>query len=464
MATEIRDPKLMTTTEMMKDEALFRQGLRARHRRGALWKRFFQIALGVAFLALIALFFNIINAAFGYIVEDYAVNPTTLAPDGDLNALTEEELVSILLTSQSNRLPVYIRDYLFAGDSSQFTSLPMYQALPNATLPEGTADLTVRELTPEQQGQILIDNMDQRQMVSVIRAQVVSPSVLKTYSLMESIFNRAGIEQEFQEQFAAQGAVLRFYSWVNIDFITSPMSSNPAAAGVRTAILGTLWVVVLTILIAFPIGVGAAIYLEEYSSHDEGSITARISRIIETNIRNLAGVPSIIYGLLGLAIFVRALSDITGGRTIISASLTMALLILPVIIINSQEAIRAVPSSLRDGSFGLGATRWQTVYKIVMPSALPGILTGTILGMSRAIGETAPLIIIGASTFILTDPTGPLSKFTVLPIQIYNWTSRPQQPFRDAAAAGIVVLLIMLLLLNATAIIVRQRARRRLTS
>jgi phosphate transport system permease protein len=209
------------------------------------------------------------------------------------------------------------------------------------------------------------------------------------------------------------------------------------------------------------------VYLEEYSTR------SRISRLIQTNIDNLAGVPSIIYGMLGLAIFVRALEPLTSGaafgltdtngRTILSAGLTMALLILPVIIINAQEAVRAVPPSLREAAYGLGATRWQTVWGHVLPSALPGILTGTILAMSRAIGETAPLIVVGASTFIVADPNGPFSKFTALPIQIYNWTSRPQDLFRDIAAAAIVVLLGTLLSVNAAAILLRDRLRRRVT-
>ena len=188
------------------------------------------------------------------------------------------------------------------------------------------------------------------------------------------------------------------------------MNSKPEFAGVRTAMLGSLWMIALTMLIAFPIGVGAAIYLEEYATDNW------LNRMIRTNIYNLAGVPSIIYGMLGLAIFVRALECYTSGaflgvtdsngRTIISAALTMALLVLPLIIINGQEAIRAVPNSLRQASYGLGATKWQTVWNHVLPQAMPGILTGTILAMSRAIGETAPLIVVGASTFIVFDPTG----------------------------------------------------------
>jgi phosphate transport system permease protein len=261
------------------------------------------------------------------------------------------------------------------------------------------------------------------------------------------------------------------------------MSSKPVEAGIRTAILGTVFLLLLTMLISFPLGVGAAIYLEEYKSDkpfDErvpagrwtNNAIQRVAGLIETNIYNLSGVPSIIYGILGLAIFVRALEQFTSGaifgyadpttangRTIMSAALTMSLLVLPVVIISSQEAIRAVPSSLRQASYGLGATKWQTVWKIVLPNALPGILTGTILSISRAIGETAPLIVIGASTFIVTDPDSLFSKFTVLPLQIYNWTSRPQEEFRAIAAAAIIILLVLLLSLNAAAIWLRNYLR-----
>jgi phosphate transport system permease protein len=216
------------------------------------------------------------------------------------------------------------------------------------------------------------------------------------------------------------------------------------------------------------LGVGAAIYLEEYATDNW------INRLIRTNVNNLAGVPSIIYGMLGLAIFVRAMEPLTSGslfgmvdpttangRTILSAGLTLGLLILPLIIINAREAVRAVPRSLREASFGLGATKWQTIWHHVLPSAMPGVLTGTILAISRAIGETAPLVVVGASTFITVDPSGPFSKFTTLPIQIYQWTARPQDEFRNIAAAAIIVLLILLLSLNATAVLLRNRFSRR---
>ena len=215
---------------------------------------------------------------------------------------------------------------------------------------------------------------------------------------------------------------------------------------------------------------GAAIYLEEYANKRR-----RFNRIIQTNINNLAGVPSIIYGLLGLTVFVRVLEPITSGaifgvgdpttangRTILSAGLTLALLILPVIIISSQEAIKAVPSSLREASFGLGATRWQTIWNHVIPNAIGGILTGVILALSRIIGETAPLVVVRAATPIKSDPRGPSSKFTTLPIQIYQWTARPQQTFLLIAGAAIIVLIILLFILNIFAIYLRNRYARRI--
>jgi phosphate transport system permease protein len=241
--------------------------------------------------------------------------------------------------------------------------------------------------------------------------------------------------------------------WLSVDFLTRYPSRIPARAGVRSAILGTLWMMGLTALMSFPLGVGAAIYLEEYAPDNW------FTRLLQTNIANLAGVPSIVYGILGLAVFVRFFAL---QRSVLAGAATLALLILPVVIIASQEAIRAVPGSLRDGAYGLGATRWQTIRHQVLPVAMPGILTGTILSLSRAIGETAPLIMIGALTFIAFPPTSPMSPFTVLPIQIFNWASRPQAEFHDLAAAAIVVLLVILLAMNATAILLRNKLRKQL--
>ena len=240
--------------------------------------------------------------------------------------------------------------------------------------------------------------------------------------------------------------------WLNWQFLTSFPSRFPQKAGILSAFVGSLWLVGLTAIIAFPIGVAAAIYLEEYAPQNW------ITNLIQINISNLAAVPSIVYGLLGLGIFVRALML---GRSLLAGALTMSLLILPTIIIASREAIRAVPVSLRHASLALGGTRWQTVWYTVLPMSFPGILTGTILALSRAVGETAPLITIGALTYIAFLPENIFSQFTVLPIQIFNWTSRPQADFRLLAAAGIVVLLAVLLTANAIAIILRDRLQKR---
>ena len=239
--------------------------------------------------------------------------------------------------------------------------------------------------------------------------------------------------------------------WLSPQFFTHFPSRFPEQAGIKSALWGTVWLVGLTTLISVPIGVGAAIYLEEYAR------PGRLNSLIEINIANLAGVPSIVYGLLGLAFFVRWLAL---ERSVLAGAFTMTLLILPVIVIAAREALRAVPSSLRQAAYALGATRWQTIYHHVLPAALPGALTGVILALSRAIGETAPLIMIGALTYVPFTPRGPMDAFTALPIQIFNWASRPQKEFLGLAAAGIIVLLVVLLTMNAAAILIRHRFQR----
>lgn len=239
---------------------------------------------------------------------------------------------------------------------------------------------------------------------------------------------------------------------VSWEFINSFPSRRPEEAGIKAALWGTVWMMGLTAAFAVPVGVGAAIYLEEYAPR------GWLTRVIQTNIANLAGVPSIVYGILGLALFVRAMSL---ERSVLAGSLTMALLVLPIIIIASQEALRAVPRSLREAAYALGASRWQVVFHQVLPAALPGILTGIILALSRGIGETAPLIMIGALLFVPFTPGGPLDRFTVLPIQIFNWASRPQAGFQENAAGGIIVLLAVLLTMNAAAVFLRNRFQSR---
>lgn len=363
-------------------------------------------------------------------------------------------------------------------------------------IPRGTVDrLTFREL-PAHAGVSLrfLAELNRNDLEQLVTAEVVKPRVVELWTLDRALFDRSGVEQELDDlntravierQAAIDAALesgepippeyvqpwinaeLEFRSWLNLDFITNTLSDEAELTGMRNAILGTLWMILMTILMAFPIGIGAAIYLEEYARDNF------INRVIQTNIDNLAGVPSIIYGLLGVAVFVRLLEPLTSGsifgygdettangRTILSASMTMALLILPLIIINAQEAIRAVQPSIRQASFGLGATKWQTVWNHILPYSMPGILTGTILAISRAIGETAPLVVVGATVYVVRDPDSPFARFTALPVQIYNWTKEPRAADKSVAAAAIVVLLIILVMLNSIAIILRNRFER----
>lgn len=412
---------------------MFANNLPARKRTGAIWRVIFFSATIFGIVALSVLLWDVINDSFGYTAFTYKVNPATLTSDGKpLEEATSEELISIL-----------------------------------------EANLRTNRLNTLGNEKPLIERT-QDELYALVLSEIVQPKVVAVWGLADSLLRPAEIPAE-ATQIAAQKKIdpttisIVFVNWLSREFITSPQSSNALYAGVRTALMGSIYIILITILVAFPVGIGASIYLQEYAQ-DNG-----INRLIQTNINNLAGVPSIIYGMLGLAIFVRALSPFTSGaafsypgadpnygRTILSAGLTMALLILPVIIINGQEAIKAVPNSLREAALGVGASKWQTVWYHVLPNAIPGILTGTILSMSRAIGETAPLIIIGASTYITYDPDSVFSKFTTLPIQIYQWTSRPQDEFRAIAAAAIIVLLVLLLMLNATAILLRNRLTRRL--
>jgi len=396
--------------------------LQNRQRTARIWQAFFLAATTIGIIGLAALLYNVVGETFGLVAYQFSVDPATLA-ERPLEELSNDELIAIL-----------------------------------------EDELRRRQLEQLNEEKVLVER-NQEELLTLVDEMVVQSEIVGTWGLVESLTNRAEIEAQLAEEFP--DATLEFVSWINPGFLTRPMSSQAELAGVRTALLGSLWVIAITVAFAFPVGVGAAIYLEEYASH------SWLNRLIQTNIDNLAGVPSIIYGILGLAIFVRALENFTSGaafgitdvngRTIVSAALTMALLVLPIIIINSQEAIRAVPNSLRQAGMGLGATKWQTIWAHVLPNALPGILTGTIFAVSRAVGETAPLIVIGASTFITTDPAGFFSKFTVLPIQIYNWTSRAQAEYHHIAAAAIVVLLVMLLSLNAFAILLRNRFSRRLS-
>ena len=242
---------------------------------------------------------------------------------------------------------------------------------------------------------------------------------------------------------------LRRIDW---DFLTNLPSRRASRAGILTAWAGTLWLLLLTAFIAFPLGVSAGVYLEEYGKKN------RLANFLEINIANLAGVPSIIYGLLGLEIFVRQMRL---GGSLLAGALTLSLLILPIIIVTTREAIKAVPTSIRDGSYALGASKWQTIWGQVLPASFGGILTGIILALSRAVGEAAPLIVIGALAYVPFVPASPMDEFTVLPIQIFNWVSRPQAAFLVNAAAAIIVLLFITFLLNGIAVYLRHRQQKK---
>ncbi|MCU0429417.1 MAG: phosphate ABC transporter permease PstA [Cytophagaceae bacterium] len=239
-------------------------------------------------------------------------------------------------------------------------------------------------------------------------------------------------------------------SW---DFLSNGPSARPLRAGIFTALIGTLWMMVLTAVIAFPIGIGAAIYLEEYNKK------SKLAGILEINIANLAGVPSIIYGLLGLQIFARTLML---GNSLLAGALTLALLILPVIIVSTREALRTVPYTIREASYALGASKWQTIWFQVLPASMSGIFTGVILALSRAIGETAPLVVLGAATFVTAVPTGIFDNYTVVPIQIYNWVSRPDPEFSRNAAAAIIILLMFTFVMNGIAIYLRNKSQKKI--
>jgi phosphate transport system permease protein len=248
--------------------------------------------------------------------------------------------------------------------------------------------------------------------------------------------------------------VVQSIGWIDLDFIMNKLSTDPQRAGIMGAILGTLWLMLVVAPVTMILGIGTAIYLEEYAKK------SKIQSLIQTNISNLAGVPSVVFGILGLTVFVRGLNL---GSVVLSGGLTMALLVLPVVVVSSQEAIRAVPQFLREASYGMGATKWQTVKNVVLPASIPGILTGVILAISRAIGETAPLVVIGIPALLIPLPNGILDKFTVLPVQIYYWTtdSALVAEYGNLAAATIVILLIVLFAMNSIAIIIRNKFQKR---
>ncbi len=455
-------------------EALQRT-IAARHLQGAVLRSLFFLSVVLAIAMLAILMWTVIDKTFGLTAVQYTVQPEDLVVNGEpvnrpLDELTGTELQEILAdNARVARLRVFVLEHVTRAAEADWPALsgePVSRVLKGHEYPAELAGVAFNALDEAQVASLLALNLDRDSLQELVFDEIIQPQVVDSWPLWESLTRRDAIAGFVAAEYPK--AEVRWRSWVSWEFLTSPLDPRkPDDTGLRPALIGSLLVIAITIAVAFPVGVGAAIYLEEYAGD------TRLNQVIQTNISNLAGVPSIIYGILGLAIFVRGLEAITSGqafgastangRTVLSAGFTLALLILPLIIINAQEAIRAVPASLRQASYGLGATQWQTIWHHVLPYALPGILTGTILAISRAIGETAPLILVGGATYLTRDPEGPFSIFTALPLIIYRWTTLPQDEFRNAAAAAIVVLLALLLTLNSVAIILRNRFSRRLS-
>lgn len=291
-------------------------------------------------------------------------------------------------------------------------------------------------------------HVDSTQVQKKMTTRLLTNNIAKNLFLLATMFGLLVLVVLIYRVFAQS------IGWLDFDFLTNKLSTNAERAGIIGAISGTLWLMLVVAPVTMILGVGTAIYLEEYAKK------SRLQSFIQMNISNLAGVPSIVFGILGLTIFVRGL-DL--GAVVLAGGFTMALLVLPVVVVASQEAIRAVPQFLREASYGMGATKWQTIKNVVLPAALPGILTGVILALSRAIGETAPLVVIGIPAFILPLPEGLLDKFTVMPLQIYYWTidSALVDEYANLAAATIVVLLLILFIMNSIAVLIRNKFQRR---
>jgi phosphate transport system permease protein len=288
--------------------------------------------------------------------------------------------------------------------------------------------------------------IDQEKVIKNMAGRLIRNNIFKFLFFLATIFGLIVLVVLLYRIFT------QAIGWLDMDFLQNYASRRPENAGIKAALVGSIWLMIIVAPLSLILGVGTAIYLEEYAKKN------RFTDFIQTNISNLAGVPSIVFGLLGLTIFVRGMEL---ERSVLSAGLTMSLLVLPVIVVAAQEAIRAVPNQLREASYGMGATKWQTIYRVVLPAAIPGILTGSILALSRAIGETAPLVVIGIPTFIAYLPKSIFDTFTVMPMQIYNWTGRPQEEFQHVAAAGIVVLLAVLIIMNSIAVLIRNKFQKR---
>lgn len=459
-----------TGRDWFPDDEEYAKELDGRKRRSLLFQAFALLMLTIATLALVTLLASILGRAFNVVAIVNQTEPEAIVAgvgeDPETTTLEDleiDQLVDVLEAEVTNNVGRRLeREQRFFEDRLVFEDPAVFEEACASDSPFAACDLPPR---------------DKAQVVQLVNERVVQPDVIASSTLWQSLLDRQAFEDEVRttfettperfEPYTVDQVQFEWRAWLNWTFVTTPSNSRPEIAGIRTAILGSAWLMLITLVFSVPVGVAAAVYLNEFAKPN------RFSDFIQTNIYNLAGVPSIIYGMLGLAVFVRVMEPITSGalfldnpapngRTILSGGLTLGLLILPVVIIASQEALKAVPMYLRTGGLALGATPWQTIRAQVLPVAFPGILTGTILAVSRAIGETAPLILVGAAGFITSDPTGPFSPFTALPIQIFQWTSLPQDEFRNIAAAASIVLLFLLLLLNSVAIYLRNRFSRRI--
>jgi phosphate transport system permease protein len=385
---------------------------RRRNRKNSLAGVLLHVGAIVSLLSVVILLLSVLNNAFGLVLLEYATQPDRVYGTSDPKTLERSRLEEIL--------------------SKHLTERQIRQVNVERPIAERDAD----------------------DLLGLIDRLVLAPHILEAWTLEESLFQQDSI---YRIHSSRPGTVLQFRSWLSRDFLTAPQHRVPQFAGIRTALLGSLWILAVITVVALPVGLGTAIYLEEYAHPERW-----YNRLIELNIESLAGVPSVIFGLLGLAIFVPALAPLGGdGRNVLSAGLTLSILVLPVVITESRVALREVPGSLRLAGISLGASRWQTLRYHLLPASMGRIVSAMILALSRAFGEAAPLIVLGTSAFLSSDPVSLFSRAITLPVQVFQWTLRPQSQFRNSAAAAIIVLLVLSLLLNGSAALVAHRSSKR---
>lgn len=397
------------------------RAVKARRSRAKVWTVAIVAVTALAALILVVFLLNILNDVFGYVAVEYEVMPAEI-------------------TGSPDREPADLEN----------------QAIIDALREQATPGILRRLETEEP-----LQSRSKTGLLEALEEFVLRPRIVESWSLVQSIFVLDAVEAHAA---AHPEQSIRFRSWINVDFLVSAQSPVPEESGIRGALLGTLWLVAVAMLVSLPVGIAAAIYLNEYTSD------TRLVRFVRVNVENLAAVPSIIYGMLGLAVFARALAPITSGaafgvetqglrlgRTVLSGGLTLAVLVLPVVIINAREAFAAIPKSLREACYAVGARRFQVIRTRLLPFAGQRIITTIILSVSRVIGETAPLVVIGAASFMTTDPSSLFSRFTALPTTVYALAGRAQAEYQRVAAAAIVVLLLLTIVLNIVLIVLRNR-------